>query len=1328
MGRLPGRRFWVALLLIATVVAVLWAIRYKGLDWAVKISAIAVVALAFTGPLMGPGSKITSWLRRPQPPTPEEIASARNHLRAALSGAWSEGESEVYEDVPMRVGFAEWAGAFDSHARYDPARVDAPAAAQPLTGDFDSVADSFSQKPRYRRVVLGEPGAGKTVLVTELQRQLVEASRPDDPLPVIVPVAAWQPDTQSLLDWLAEQLAADYGWLSVTHARALVARGMVLPILDGLDEMPGWLRPIAIARINKHHVYRPLVITSREHEYLVAVRQNRGTPVRGSVAVVVQPLRLEATQAYLDPTGSGPWASVLDEMNPSDALARVLTNPLMLSLARVEYEGQSPDNLILISNQESIERLLLDEFVPTMYEGDSGPPTARQFRWTAQQARCWLGHLAWHNYKQYRNSQQTLKQTLKHEQETTEEVYRTGASAAPVLAWWQISNVAGWWRRLGIGLRAAVLCSVAVALWIWVLERHGNLRHGAYSGPPNFTDLLLGGPVGRLIRPTVHTLAMAVKKGLGSDSAAVSHVIDDIFSPFVIILAAALFVIIAAVVLPDSSYVPVRLYIRPMAILGQALKACFYLFAFTALMALLLLYFIHSPVSVAIFFGLRTTWITLLAVSLLGLISVPGWRRLTWSSDASGNLSPRESLRLDRQADAVVTLSKRSAVAVAVWLFCGPQIAAAYVVYAITATVVALTVGGQRRCASRSYVDARIWLTALGWAPWRTMAFLADASRRGVLRQVGAAYQFRHIRLLGQVPEWRALPTRVDVWRSHLTKATNQVREQIRQWRDETADWIRKDAVSRRQMAQASPDGPPRGFVEALRNLDNALHRSEDERVQTPIGDFLEACQALAETDPAAFGPDLARILRVYVSKLSLDMALRMAREATDAYRERVQNGPAGILPGLADSLSDLADGLWRYWPEESVSAQEKAVVVWRELADRGPARFLSPLTSALDILVSRLQELGRPEDELAAIRAALDAYQKRAERIAKIRRRIAEAHLAGLLQSRQKLTPVSRAFARARSEERKSALGAARKAAAACGKLAEPDPAEFLLDLAEVARGLAVELKAAGRRREARILANEANRLRSQDRRSVDTTDRKAREVPPLDRMNDLALRLWKLGNQQEALTVGQISHRLAPQRQDGAAAATRRRDSPVPSQARLREELARLREELARLREELARRREETEVRRWKADVRSWHTSLQNSPNDWRQLYLGVALEKHSDALDTLAFRRRIAHRDQDADDATIQAVEVQQEAVDIYLEMYTRLPLSYRFEVPESLDLLALRLTAASKPEEAAAAADAANEIRASLTAGTLPHPAPTKPAPARSRHAPEAPIPG
>ncbi|MEZ0094419.1 hypothetical protein [Streptacidiphilus sp. EB129] len=44
-------------------------------------------------------------------------------------------------------------------------------------------------------------------------------------------------------------------------------------------------------------------------------------------------------------------------------------------------------------------------------------------------------------------------------------------------------------------------------------------------------------------------------------------------------------------------------------------------------------------------------------------------------------------------------------------------------------------------------MQTRLWLPLTGKLPWDTVAFLDDAYQRGVLRQTGAVYQFRHLRL-----------------------------------------------------------------------------------------------------------------------------------------------------------------------------------------------------------------------------------------------------------------------------------------------------------------------------------------------------------------------------------------------------------------------------------------------------------------------------------------------------------------------------------------------------------------------------------------------------
>lgn len=56
-------------------------------------------------------------------------------------------------------------------------------------------------------------------------------------------------------------------------------------------------------------------------------------------------------------------------------------------------------------------------------------------------------------------------------------------------------------------------------------------------------------------------------------------------------------------------------------------------------------------------------------------------------------------------------------------------------------TALSLTAWGQWT------VFARLWLPLTGRLPRAAMAFLDDAHRRGVLRKVGAVYQFRHTRL-----------------------------------------------------------------------------------------------------------------------------------------------------------------------------------------------------------------------------------------------------------------------------------------------------------------------------------------------------------------------------------------------------------------------------------------------------------------------------------------------------------------------------------------------------------------------------------------------------
>lgn len=71
-------------------------------------------------------------------------------------------------------------------------------------------------------------------------------------------------------------------------------------------------------------------------------------------------------------------------------------------------------------------------------------------------------------------------------------------------------------------------------------------------------------------------------------------------------------------------------------------------------------------------------------------------------------------------------------------------------VVVVVGLMVGLVVGlrvGLLNTSWGGFAIARVWLALRRRLPLRVMAFLDDAHRRGVLRQVGAAYQFRHARL-----------------------------------------------------------------------------------------------------------------------------------------------------------------------------------------------------------------------------------------------------------------------------------------------------------------------------------------------------------------------------------------------------------------------------------------------------------------------------------------------------------------------------------------------------------------------------------------------------
>jgi hypothetical protein len=246
------------------------------------------------------------------------------------------------------------------------------------TRDMLGIGAFFSAIPSHRMVILGDPGAGKTVLAIELVLQLVrpivrEIDR-TSPVPVRFPAVSWA-NGQDLEQWLTERLIIDYG-IYPLEAKDLVEQRRILPVLDGLDEMDPEPKPgspgaseRASALLDAFNMYNdigtpaPVVITCRAHRYEQLV--TGGHSLAKAQIISMRNLDTEQLQTYLltrypvrHPLHR-PWQEALADLAATDGIAAraALATPWKLLLAVTASEDKLlPAPLLRTHPGEDLQR------------------------------------------------------------------------------------------------------------------------------------------------------------------------------------------------------------------------------------------------------------------------------------------------------------------------------------------------------------------------------------------------------------------------------------------------------------------------------------------------------------------------------------------------------------------------------------------------------------------------------------------------------------------------------------------------------------------------------------------------------------------------------------------------------------------------------------------------------------------------------------------------------------------------------------------------------------------------------------------------------------
>ncbi|MGI8334433.1 NACHT domain-containing protein [Actinomadura scrupuli] len=721
MRNVTGRRL-IAMVAFGLLAAFMFGfaqvLRAKGLLWAANVSNLTSFVLALLIVLVPLVGKLTGLMRGELPLSTVTIAQAQDDLAGALSRQWGEEDRlrQLNDPRPLPV---RWETKGTTEADAD--------------GVFSDIHSVFSALPGRRMVILGTAGAGKSALAIKLIREMLAARRSGDPVPILLPAGTWTAD-EPMAEWMADQLARNHPGLAVrirTAAdgkvpltRALVDSGVV-PIIDGLDELPVARRGKVIAEINAYGSDNPLVLTSRPTEYVDAVSA-ASRPVARTVVVELRPLKLSEVKDYLreatrDPPGR--WRDVFVRLDaePDGALATTLSTPLMVWLARTVYDQADPAELAdrdRFAGREAIEAHLLAEFVPAVYRTRPRRAGRREFRCGPDQAARWLGFLA----------------------------SQLGRADTPDIAWWRLHAGEATWAPIVAAARAGFYTCATWWLTVWALTRRGYWRDGEYAGHGHYRDLLMAGPLGRLARPLTDGFVRQLPHDFDRQVDSFLRSVGDFGVWRVALITAALAFLSRSVDLvstSDNSSAPQMLGLKARTLRRLAVRL---LLMLTALYVVWRGSTAHHP-SLLTLVRSHAAQILLLWVFLVWAQGVPA--RVRTAIDVSSTAGPSTLLRQDRNVHTAGFLAAMVAVGTT-WLWSGAVFAQADAAALLAGILLLLSLGSTDGAWPR-YLEARTRLTARRRLPWRTMAFLADAHRRGVLRQAGALYQFRHIRLQEQL-------------------------------------------------------------------------------------------------------------------------------------------------------------------------------------------------------------------------------------------------------------------------------------------------------------------------------------------------------------------------------------------------------------------------------------------------------------------------------------------------------------------------------------------------------------------------------------------------
>ena len=599
-------------------------------------------------------------------------------------------------------------------------------------------------------------------------------------------LSSWNP-RHKLRDWLVERLVTEHPALQApehrgedasSQAQALVRQNLVLPVLDGFDEIPPSMRVTALEKISEA-LREPMgiVISSRYEEFQQAAEaastQTSVTP--GAVAVRLGDVTASSAKHYLDRLGSQRWDKVFARLDSASPVGRVLRTPLMISLAHTIYNWRppgdvstplpSPDELVTYDSDDDLQSHLFDAFVLAAYRdrpGDAGI-VMRWLKYLAAYLEC--GQRDPHRYRRPAEcgpDDGAARATMERKSVTTD------------FAWWRlrasvpfalIGLIVGLPPAAAVGLVAAVTPGLGIGLGLGIMtgltvgailkfigsgrrrlpEKPSSIGFGIAGG---FIGALLGAaPTGVILKLTGHATtptppglmgALGAGIGVGVCYGSRRGVVSAAAGGAVVALTAGAGAGVPAGIIDGlGAWIVAALTVETIGlrspsrgIRGMRWSKVGCLAGAAAGISIGTAVALTSSPRAGLMAGLVAASVGGFAVGLEGIPA----------GLAEAAAGPAELLMRDRGTCWLVAVIGGTAFGLGAGLGVRLPVGLA----------AGLTVGLIAASIQASWLPfslARLWFAGTGRLPLRLISLLRDAHKRGILRQEGGIYRFRHVEL-----------------------------------------------------------------------------------------------------------------------------------------------------------------------------------------------------------------------------------------------------------------------------------------------------------------------------------------------------------------------------------------------------------------------------------------------------------------------------------------------------------------------------------------------------------------------------------------------------